>query len=84
MATQAHRLTFLLRLAGSDAGTTRQTVTITTETVDEAVELARFYRAGLPSESLISATLASASGDVLWSEQADTAAGSASLHKDRP
>ena len=73
MATQAYRLTFILRLVGSDAGTTQQTVTIATETTGEAVELAQFYRAGLPSESLVSATLADAAGHVLWSEQADNA-----------
>lgn len=65
MATQAYRLTFLLRLAGSDTGTTRQTVTIATETTDEAVELAQFYRSELPSGSLCSATLTDAAGKVI-------------------
>lgn len=40
MATQAYRLTFTLRLSGSDAGKTQQTLTIATETTDEAVEQA--------------------------------------------
>lgn len=70
MATQAYRLTFTLRLAGSDADTTRQTVTITSRTAKEAVELAKLYRSGLPSESVVSATLAAVDGAVLWSEQA--------------
>lgn len=69
MATRAHRLTFLLRLAGSDAGLTLQTVTIATETVDEAVELAKFYRSDLPSDAVCSATLTDANGTVLWSER---------------
>ncbi|MCJ2017138.1 hypothetical protein MKK84_06820, partial [Methylobacterium sp. E-065] len=44
MATQAYRLTFVLRLTGSDAGTTQQTVTIAAPSTDEALELAQFYR----------------------------------------
>lgn len=84
MATQAYRLTFILRLAGSDAGTTQQTVTIATETTGEAVELAQFYRAGLPSEALVSATLADAAGHVLWSEQADSGPRMAPPQGDQP
>lgn len=70
MTTQAYRLTFTLRLAGSDADTTRQTVTIAAPTTEEALELAHVYRAGLPNESVVSATLADVNGAVLWSEQA--------------
>lgn len=70
MATQAYRLTFDLRLAGSEADTTRQTVTIAAPTTEEALELAQVYRSGLPSESVVSATLADAEGAVLWSDQA--------------
>lgn len=69
MAMQAYRLTFILRLSGSDADTTRQTVTITAETIEDAVEAAQFYRAGLPSEAVVSATLKDTNGTVLWSEQ---------------
>ena len=75
MAVQAYRLTFLLRLAGSDAGLTRQTVTIATETVDEAVELAKFYRSDLSSDAVCSATLTNAAGTVLWSEPDDSELG---------
>jgi hypothetical protein len=84
MATQAYRLTFILRLAGTDAGTTQQTVTIATETTGEAVKLAQFYRAGLPSEALVSATLADAAGHVLWSEQAGSAPRMAQPQEDPP
>ncbi|MGU3668422.1 hypothetical protein ACLBX9_29935 [Methylobacterium sp. A49B] len=69
MATQTYRLTFILRLSGSDADTTRQTVTIAAETIEDAVDLAQFYRAGLPSGAVISATLTDTNGAVLWSEQ---------------
>jgi hypothetical protein len=72
MAIQAYRLTFVLRLAGSDSGTTQQTVTIAVETPDEAVELAQFYRAGLPSESVCSAELTDTSGAEIWSERDDS------------
>jgi len=68
MAIQAYSLTFILRLAGSDADTTRQTVTIAVGLADEAIELARLYRDGFPGESLCSATLTDASGAVIWSE----------------
>lgn len=84
MATRAYRLTFLLRLAGSDAGTTQQTVTVATETLDEAVELAQLYRSSLPSEALVSAALADAAGRVLWSEQADDAPRMALPQGDQP
>lgn len=84
MATQAYRLTFILRLVGSDAGTTQQTVTIATETTGEAVELAQLYRAGLPSEALVSATLADGAGHVLWSERADSAQRVAPPQGDQP
>lgn len=84
MATQAYRLTFLLRLAGSGIGTTRQTVTIATETADEAVELARFYRSDMPNGSLCSATLTDAAGKVLWSEQGGDAPLETPPRKDQP
>lgn len=45
----------------------RQTVAIAAETAIEAIELARFYRDGLPSEALCSAMLTDASGTVIWS-----------------
>lgn len=69
MATQAYVLSFVLRFAGSDSGTTRQMVSIAAETAEEAVDLARFYRAGLPTGSVCSTTLTDASGSVIWSEQ---------------
>ncbi|MCJ2065889.1 hypothetical protein MKK63_24740 [Methylobacterium sp. J-088] len=84
MATQAYRLTFLLRLAGSDTGTTRQTVTIATETKDEAVKLAQFYRSDMPDGSLCSATLTDADGQVLWSEQKSDAPHEATPQEDHP
>lgn len=69
MAIRACRLTLTLRPAGPDAGTTRQTVTIATETTGEAVELARDYCSGLPNGAVCSAVLTDAAGAVLWSEQ---------------
>lgn len=83
MTTSAYRLTFVLRLAGSDADTTQQTVTIAAETVDEAVEAAQSYRADLPTEAVISVTLADAAGDVIWS-QTDTGTPGAAPQKDQP
>ena len=84
MATQAYRLTFVLRLAGSDEDTMQQTVTIAAESTDEAVELAHFYRNGLPSEAIVSATLADANGAVLWSEQDGGAPDEVLLQEDQP
>lgn len=69
MSTQAYRLTFVLLLAGSDVGTTQQTVAISAESPDEAVEVAQRYRSALPSAAIVSATLADATGAVLWTEQ---------------
>lgn len=71
MAMQAYRLTITLRLARSNADTTRLTVSIAAGSTDEAVDLAQFYRAGLPSEAVISVTLTGADEEVLWSEPAD-------------
>jgi hypothetical protein len=65
MAIHARRLTFVLRLAGSDSDTTQQTVTIAVETAEEAVEFAQVYRAGLPREALCSAALTDASEAVI-------------------
>ena len=84
MATEAYRLTFILHLAGSDAGTTQQTVTIAAGSTNEAVELAQFYRAGLPSEAVMSAALTDADGAVLWSEQANGTPDATLLQEDRP
>jgi ABC-type proline/glycine betaine transport system substrate-binding protein len=84
MAMQAYRLTFTLRLAGSEADTTRQTVTIAAPTAGEAVELAQVYRSGLPKESVVSATLADADGAVIWSEQADGTPDAMLLQEDGP
>mgnify|MGYP006919979083 FL=1 len=84
MATEAYCLTFILHLAGSDAGTTQQTVAIAAGSTDEAVEIAQFYRTGLPSEAVISATIADADGTVLWSEQADGTHDATLLQEDGP
>lgn len=84
MASQAYRLTFVLRVAGSEADTTQQTVTVATETVEEAVELARFYRAGLLGEAVVSATLTDAAGAVIWSEQGGGMPDVGPLKKDQP
>jgi hypothetical protein len=69
MDTQAYLLTFIIYLAGSDASTTRQMVTIAAATAEKAVELAQFYKAGFPTESVCSTTLTDASGAVVWSEK---------------
>lgn len=69
MATEAYRLTFILLLAGSDLGTMQQTVAVAAESPDEAVEVAQRYRSTLPSAAIVSATLADATGTVLWTEQ---------------
>ena len=61
----------------------QQTVTIAAEAADEAVELAQFYRAGLPGESVVSAMLADAEGEVLWSEQADSTSDAVLLQRDQ-
>ena len=84
MATQAYRLTFVLRLAGSDEDTTQQTVTIAAESTDEAVGPVRFYRDSLPSEAIVSATLADADGAVLWYEQNGGAPDEVLLQDDQP
>jgi hypothetical protein len=59
MTIEAYRLTFVLRLASSDAGTAQQTATVATETGSEAVELAQLYRSGLPNEALVDPPLIS-------------------------
>jgi hypothetical protein len=69
MAIQPYRLTVVLRSAVSDAGPTRRTATIAAETAEEAVELAQVFRAGMPSEAVVSATLTDTAGAVLWSER---------------
>lgn len=83
MPIQAFRLTFVLRVPGTDTGTIQQTTTIATETVDEAVELAQFYWAGLPSESLCSATLADVTGAVIWSQRTNSTPDVMPLQKDQ-
>ena len=84
MAIQAYSLTFVLRLAGSDVDTMQQTVAIAAETVIEAIELSRFYRDGLPSGAIVSATLADADGVVLWTEQNGSAPDEVLLQDDQP
>ncbi|MCJ2021295.1 hypothetical protein MKK84_28415 [Methylobacterium sp. E-065] len=84
MATQVYRLTFVLRLTGSDAGTTQQAVTIAAPSMDEALELAQFYRAGLPSDAIASARLIDMAGEVIWSEQDSNASDGVTLRKDQP
>nr|WP_042671830.1 hypothetical protein [Methylobacterium sp. B34] len=84
MAMQAYRLTFYLHLAGSDAATTRQAVTIAAPTPGEAVELAQVYRSGPPREPVVCATLADADGAVLWSEHANSTPDATLLQEDGP
>jgi hypothetical protein len=69
MALQSYHLVMVLRVAGSDTGTTPQTWTVTAETAGEAVKIARLYADRMPSEVLHSATLSDTSGAVIWSDR---------------
>ena len=69
--------------AATGRGATHQTVTIAAESTDEAAELAQLYRAGLPSEAIISAPVADADGAVFWSDEGGDAPGTMPLKKDQ-
>ncbi|GJE13002.1 MULTISPECIES: hypothetical protein [Methylobacterium] len=69
MAVLAYSPAFLLRSTGSHAATIRRSVIVAAGSADEATEQAWFYRDGLPTESVCSATLTDASGALMGPEQ---------------
>ena len=69
MAAQTYRLTCTLRRCGLNAGTRCETVSIIADSIEEAIELAKFYLGSLPSAALSAATLNDITGAVIWPER---------------
>ena len=71
MAARTYRLACTLQPGGLNAGTRCETVSIIANSIEETIELARFYQGSLPSAALSDVTLTDITGAVIWAEQRD-------------
>ena len=69
MAAQTYRLACTLQPGGLNASTRCKTVSIIADSIEEAIELAKFYQGSLPSAALSDVTLTDITGAVIWPER---------------